>query len=164
MNDDGDIGRLQRRLAAIPKQVKEAVRPAMEKSAAEIVALARSLCPVDDGKLRASIGWTWGAAPSGSMKLAAETSGELTITVYAGNDEAFYARWVEFGTQAGSRGDRVADARRGGGNYTRKVYRDHPGTAAQPFFYPAFRLSKKRVAARTKRAIGKAVKENWGKS
>ncbi len=163
MADDGGIGRLKARMAAIPKAMRDAVRPAMEKSAAEIVALARSLCPVDDGALRDSIGWTWGSAPSGSMSLAAETSGDQTITVFAGNDEAFYARWVEFGTRAAIKGGRVADHRKGPG-YSRKSYRTHSGTHAQPFFYPAFRLSKKRVAGRIKRATAKAVKDNWGKS
>ena len=163
MADDGGIARLKARMAAIPKAMRDAVKPAMEQSASEIVDLAKSLCPVDKGVLRDSIGWTWGSVPNGSMALAAETSGELTITVFAGNDEAFYARWVEFGTRASVKGERVADHRKGPG-YTRKSYRTHSGTPAQPFFYPAFRFSKKRVSGRIKKAIGKAVKDNWGKS
>lgn len=160
MADDGGISRLQRRLNAIPKRMRDAVRPAMERSADEIVAMAKSLCPVDEGALRDSIGWTWGNAPAGSVIVGRVGEGELTITLYAGSNEAFYARWVEFGTQGAVRGQRVADGRRKG--KMRKSYRSHPGTAAQPFFYPAYRLLKKRSASRIKRAVAKAVKENWG--
>lgn len=165
MADDGGLSRIQQRMAMIPKRVREAVRPSIEKAADDIVAMAKALCPVDEGDLRDSIGWTWGTAPAGSMALAMGTGGDLTITIYAGNDEAFYARWVEFGTASGMVGRRVAtDAvgKRGRKRKGRKVYRNHPGTTAQPFFFPAYRLGKKQAANRIKRAISKAVKENWG--
>lgn len=116
--------------------MREAVKPAIEKSADEIVALAKSLVPVEEGELRESIGWTWGEAPEGSMVIAQGSGEGLTITIYAGNDEAFYARWVEFGTQQGAE--------------------------ASPFFFPAYRLGKKRAVNRIKRAVGKAVRDNWG--
>lgn len=109
----------------------------MEKSADEIVALAKRLCPVDQGDLRDSIGWTWGDAPEGSVVLASTKGAVLRITIFAGNDEAFYARWVEHGTAA---------------------------MAAHPFFFPAFRILKKRANNRTKRAVAKAVKETWRKA
>ncbi|RWR29461.1 HK97 gp10 family phage protein [Sinirhodobacter populi] len=164
MADDGGLSSFQRRMRAIPDRVRDAVRPAMEKSAEEICALARSLCPVDEGDLKASIGWTWGAPPEGSLALGAVSDGAaLSITVYAGNDKAFYARWVEFGTQGGIKGQRVANP--GAGKKQAKTkgrfsYRTHSGTSAQPFFYPAFRFGKKRAVNRIKRAIGKAVKDN----
>lgn len=123
-------------MRAVPKAMREAVKPAIEKSADEIVALAKSLVPVDEGPLRESIGWTWGEAPEGSMAIAQGSSEGMTITIYAGNDEAFYARWVEFGTQQGAE--------------------------ANPFFFPAYRLGKKRAVNRIRRAIGKAVRDNWG--
>ncbi|MCM2440703.1 HK97 gp10 family phage protein [Agrobacterium vitis] len=166
MANDGGISRLQQRMNAIPKAVRDGVRPAMEKAAGDIVDLARALVPEDEGKLKNSIGWTWGTAPAGSMVLAQSVSGELTITIYAGDDEAYYARWVEFGTQAGVFNQRVSE--RGAGIHQskskgRKSYRTHPGTAAQPFFFPAYRLGKKRAANLIKRAIVKSVRENWGK-
>jgi HK97 gp10 family phage protein len=98
------------------------------------VALAKRLCPVDDGTLRDSIGWTWGDAPAGSMVLAATKGAALRITIYAGNDEAFYARWVEFGTA---------------------------NALPQGFFLPAYRMLKKRANGRIKRAVNKAVKDAW---
>lgn len=125
--------RLKKRLEAIPVAVRAAIKPAMEKSAQEIVALAKALCPVNDGDLRDSIGWTWGDAPEGSIVLAASEGAALRITIYAGDDEAFYARWVEFGTSH---------------------------SLPEAFFIPAYRLNKKRAANRIKRAISKAVREN----
>jgi HK97 gp10 family phage protein len=125
------LSRLQRKLKALPEAVIAELRPAMEQGAAEIVSLAKSLVPVESGELRDSIGWTWGAAPEGSMVLGQVGRGNLRITVYAGNSQAFYARWVEFGTsQAGAR----------------------------PFFYPAYRAVRKRVKGRVTRAITKSAK------
>lgn len=169
MSDDGGLSRIQQRMALIPKRVREAVKPALAKEAEEIVQLAKSLCPVaevDGGTLRDSIGWTFGAAPAGSIALAHSVEGETSVTIYAGNDEAFYARWIEFGTQSGVFGQRVGDPGAGIKQHKtkgRKSYRSHPGTAAQPFFFPAYRLSKKKAQARIKAAIRKAVKETWGK-
>ncbi len=170
MANDGGLSRIQQRMKAIPQAVKNAVRPDMEQAAQDIVDMAKSLVPVshpNGGTLRDSIGWTWDAAPAGSMTLASSTAGELTITIYAGNEEAFYARWVEFGTQAGVLGQRVADpgaAVKQSKTKGRKSYRTHGGTQAQPFFFPAYRLGKKAAAGKVRRAIVKAVKENWGKA
>lgn len=134
MAQSPQLARLQRKLNAIPIAAKRAVESSMEKSAQEIVALARRLCPVDQGALRDSIGWTWGDAPEGTMVLASTKGAVLRITVYAGSDEAFYARWVEFGTST---------------------------HVPQPFFLPAYRLLKKRANSRTKRAVAKAVRETF---
>lgn len=135
MADDGGLARFEQRMQAIPLAVREAVKKSLEMSAKEIVALAKNLCPVDEGALRDSIGWTWGEAPEGTMVLASTKGAALRITIFAGNHEAFYARWVEFGTTL---------------------------AAAHPFFFPAYRSLKKRSSDRTKRAIRKAVKDNWG--
>lgn len=124
--------RLLRKLSALPKAVKDEIRKALSKSADEMVALAKSLVPVDRGALRDSIGWTYGAAPRGSIQLASASIGELTVTIYAGNDEAYYARWVEFGTVKMS---------------------------AQPYFFPSFRALRKRARSRIARQTNKAMKQ-----
>jgi HK97 gp10 family phage protein len=128
--------RFERRMEGVIQAAKSAVRPSMEKSANEIVALAKSLVPEDTGTLRDSIGWTWGDAPAGSITLANAQSGNMTITIYAGNSDAFYARWVEFGTSA---------------------------VEAHPYFYVAYRLNREKSKRRIKRAIGKAVRTEWDK-
>ncbi|TNB46809.1 HK97 gp10 family phage protein [Martelella lutilitoris] len=126
---------LERKLKRMPVVAKKLIRRAMEQSADEIVALMRSLAPVDSGALRDSIGWTWGRAPSGSIIAATVKSSlgsELTITIYAGDDEAFWARWVEFGRQ------------------------DMP---AQPYFYVSYRAKRRRVKSRISRSLTKAAKQ-----
>lgn len=133
---------LRRKLTVtIPERVRRQTRLAMEKGAGEIVDMAKALAPVlsehdprrKAGALRDSIGWTWGDAPKGSIVLArsAASDGER-ITIYAGNDEAFYARWVEFGTQK---------------------------MPAIPFFFPSYRALRKRVKGRITREMKKAIRE-----
>lgn len=141
---------LERKLTrTIPHRVRQATRDAMEKGAGEIVAMARSLVPVLKepdkrrvaGALRDSIGWTWGDAPKGSITIASSSpigNGER-ITIFAGTRDkslgvadAFYARWVEFGTQ---------------------------DMAAHPFFFPSYRFLKRRVKGRITRAMKKAIRE-----
>lgn len=125
------LASLRRKLAALPEASQAAVRKALETGAGEIVAMAKRLVPRDSGDLQNSIGWTWGDAPKGSIALASGGSGEMRITVYAGNDEAFYARWVEFGTAS---------------------------AAAHPFFFPSYRALRKRVRGRVERGVRKALK------
>lgn len=132
------IGRpkLRKKLEALVAVGRDEIRRAMETSADEIVALAKNLVPVDKGDLKDSIGWTWGKAPKGAMTLGKVQSdgveSEFTITIYAGNSEAYYARWVEFGTQK---------------------------MGAQPYFYPSYRALRRRSKSRVTRAVTKAIKK-----
>lgn len=82
------VKHFEARLAVIPARVKEAVRPALEKSADELVASIQTLVPVDEGDLKKSI-------------QAFSTEFSTQIGVSAGTDNegaARHARWVEFGT------------------------------------------------------------------
>ena len=142
------LDRLKRKLKRFPAAVEQEIRTAMETGANEIVALAKSLAPVDDGDLQRSIGWTWGDAPEGAMvlgKVKSSRSGNLVITVYAGGGDAFYARFIEFGTAPHTNQGRFAGSA-------------HPGTAAQPFFYPAYRALRRRARSRVTRSVNKAAK------
>lgn len=133
----------------------------MERGAQQIVDTARNLVPVDELTLYESINWTWGDPPAGSITLARSSrrpSDGLKITVYAGNSEAFYARWVEFGTSphnvASGGGTRAGQRQlRGGGGL------GHPGAAAQPFFFPAYRANRRRVRSAISRGINRAAKK-----
>jgi HK97 gp10 family phage protein len=142
------LKRLQAKLDRLPAKVKTRIREAMEAGAEEIVSMAKSLVPVNTGSLRDSIGWTWGRAPKGAMTIGTveATGGELTITIYAGSSDAFWARWIEFGTSQHVNAGLYAGS-------------EHPGTSAQPFFYVSFRANRKRVKSRITRAINKAAKE-----
>ena len=131
MAKNSGLARLQRRMAALPKSVRRAVAPAVEKSADEMVDLARRFAPVDDGTLRASI-----KHRAGDHELARQVvaGGEATTReVRSGSGAKYdYASAQEFGTSEQS---------------------------AQPFFWPAYRLIRKRVKSRIRRAVGKAVKD-----
>ncbi|TWF53263.1 HK97 gp10 family phage protein [Neorhizobium alkalisoli] len=139
-----NLARLERKLRRLPKLVVDNIRSEMEAVADDIVAMMKNLVPVESGALRESIGWTWGKAPKGSMVLAtakASLGADLTITIYAGNDEAYWARWVEFGTAPHINKGLYAGSQ-------------NPGTRAQPFFYVSWRANKKPA----KRAIRKATR------
>lgn len=140
----------------------------MEKGADEIVAMMKSLVPVDEGALRDSIGWQWGKLAKGKRGLGGVTAiatveaslgGELTITIYAGGGEAWHARFVEFGTRP-----KAAQAPRQDRRYKKQVVMTqgsggHAGTQAQPFFYVSYRARKKSAVSRIRRAVNKAAKE-----
>jgi HK97 gp10 family phage protein len=122
---------------AIPKAARESIRPSIEKGAEEMTTRMRYLAPHKTGALRSSIQY--------------EMTSPLSARVHAGGDkttktindkrgiaayEFDYSLAVEFGTKEAH---------------------------AEPFFWPAYRTSKKRVRRRVDRAIGKAVKEAWTK-
>lgn len=143
------LDRLKRKLAKLPAVAKQMIRQAMEAKANEIVAMMKNLVPVDDGTLRDSIGWTWGKAPKGSLTLAsvqATGDSDMTLTIYAGNKEAFYARWVEFGTAR----------HKNGGLFAGSI---HPGTTAQPFFFVSWRANKRRTVRAVRKATRDAAKK-----
>lgn len=126
--------KLSRRLSAIPKRVKQAVQPALRQSGEELVRTMRQLAPVDTGDLHDSIKYTMpgNSTPPYSQPGGSMTASENEVLVTVGNTDVRYPHLVEYGTA---------------------------NAAAQPFFWPAFRLKRKRVTNRIKRAIRKAVKD-----
>lgn len=139
MADNG----LAKTLAAIErarKAPREAVLPALEKSALELAAAQKALAESsrDTGALIDSIEVTMPgqSTPPYSQPGGARVAGETEALVTAGNHAVRYAHLVEFGTSK---------------------------TEAQPFFWPAFRLLRLRIQNRINRAAKKAVKDAWGK-
>lgn len=132
---------LERKMLAAPRAVARAVRPAMEKSADEMVALMRSFAPA---WLRPSIKWTWGGAPEGATVFGGfggDVHADLRITIYSDDHRA---AWFEFGT---------------GPRYHKKTGRYTGRITAQPFFWPAYRMLKDRASRRIIRAMRKALRE-----
>lgn len=127
---------LLRRLEAIPKEVREAVKPALEKSGEELVDRMKALAPVETGALRDSLHVTrpGEATPPYSQPGGSRVARENEVLVTAGNSEVRYPHLVEYGTTA---------------------------APAQPFFWPAFRLTRERIKRRLSRAISKAVRDGW---
>lgn len=136
MASDNGLNRMNRRFAAVLANVKEVVQPALVKGAEEIAATQRQLAPEDTGALKGSITVTppGGTTPAYSQPGGSRTAkdGEALVTV--GNVGVRYPHLVEYGTSE---------------------------AAAQPFFWPGFRLTRKRAQNRIKRAISKAVRTGW---
>ncbi|TPL49229.1 HK97 gp10 family phage protein [Mesorhizobium sp. B2-4-4] len=130
------LAKLQRKLSALPKVARDTIRAAMEKQADVIVAMMKSLVPVGDTReLQDSIGWTWGKVPKGSFVVAAvkaSLGGDLTLTIFAGNEVAYYARWQEHGTQE---------------------------MPAHPYFFVSWRANKKGSSRAIRAAVNKAAKQ-----
>ncbi|PIE15301.1 MAG: hypothetical protein CSA68_07435 [Rhodobacterales bacterium] len=143
----------------VPAAVRTAARDALEEGADELVSMVKALAPVGDGALRASIGWTWGEPPKGSIALddiAPAEDPSMRIVVYAGSEEAFYARWVEFGTQPHSVAKGADISVKGKRRFQGGA--QHPGAAAHPFFWPAYDVLKSKIRGRITRAINKAIR------
>ena len=79
------LARLNARFAAVSQAARDAVVPALDKGADQLVAAAKHLAPEDDGTLRDSIRKEDGEHP-------------LERVVIAGGGDAFYAVHVEHGT------------------------------------------------------------------
>lgn len=134
MADDGGLSSFQRRMAAIPVAARQSVQPALLKGGEEIAAIQRGLAPRDEGDLIDSIEVTGPGqrTPPYSQPGGSMTVPENMVAVTVGNTDTRYPHLQEYGT-------------------TRH--------AAQPFFWPGFRLGRKRALNRIKRAIGKAIRE-----
>jgi len=137
-----NLARFKRKLSRLPKVAKGEIRKGLETSAEEVVDLMKRMVPVDQGKLRASIGWTWGAPPDGSFvfsKVVGDAG--LAITIYAGSNETFVdGKNVDY----------------------QNAFLQEFGTVkmrANPFFRPAWRFNRKRARSRVSRAMGKAARK-----
>lgn len=142
--------RLRQRLSSIPAAVKEAARAATLKQANAMAATMRGLVPEDEGDLKESIVVTPGNAatppysqPGGSMVVP-----ELSVAVTAGNADVRYAHLVEYGTVERT---------------VKKTGKPSGKGPAQPFFWPAVRLHRKKAQAAIKRGVGTAVRKAWSK-
>jgi len=106
------------------------VRKALEDGGDEMVEKARQLVPYREGDLFDSIEWRW------TKKTTASGKRSPAIVVMAGaeneSDPAFHVRFVEFGT---------VDAPK------------------QPFFFPAYRLLRRKMRSRISRAMSRAIKK-----
>lgn len=116
--------RLSIKLARIKPEIARELRPAVEANARDVHEIQRRLVPVDDraggGDLRDSLAYYEVPGFQG-----------LKWRVTAGDEKAFYARMVEFGT---------------------------PRNNASPFFYPAYRAIRRALKSRMSRAIRKVIK------
>jgi HK97 gp10 family phage protein len=135
--DDGGIGRLRRRFAEMRANINEATQPALVKQANIMASTMRQLAPEDEGDLKESIEVTTGGqqTPAYSQPGGSLVVAENAVAITVGNDAVRYPHLQEYGTTK------------------------HP---PQPFFWPSVRLHDKKSRQAIKRAIGAAVRKNWG--
>lgn len=155
--------RLLKKMAALPAAVRQEMKAAIKQSADEIVALQKSLAPEESGDLIRSIRAVSGTyRPENSnvrgMSAGVEGDPDLTVTIVAGDANAWYARLVEFGTKPHT----IKAKRPGGllnvfGLFVERV--EHPGAKPRPFFYPAYRSLRRRAKGRITRAAKKAARK-----
>lgn len=112
---------LRSKLWQIDNRVRDAAEQALEDGAEETAKMMRGLVPVDQGDLKRSIRIVKGRNKRGPF-----------IRIIGGDDKAYYARWVEFGTAA---------------------------NPARPFFFPAWRANRRRVRSRITRQTRKAIRQ-----
>ncbi len=131
---DGGLAKFQRRMRSIPKAARKAVEPALVLGGYEIAEAMEALAPEDTGDLVGSIEVTLPgrSTPAYSMPGGSHVVPSNQVAVTAGNTDVRYAHLVEYGTAQ---------------------------APAQPFFWPGFRLARKRAEGRIKRAISKAIRE-----
>lgn len=127
---DAMFAKLRRNRPALTRLLTVAVK----KSADEHAALSRRLAPRRSGELQESIDSS--LIESGvSPKAKTEAAG----------GPGFHGIFVEKGTTPHTQGGKFAGSK-------------HPGTSAQPFFFPAYRLLRTRARRRIARAISQAHK------
>ena len=137
------LGEWKRKWGSLPGKLRDEIIRTLEQNAEELVAEMKQNAPELSGALRESIGWTWGDAPEGWMAIGTVRGGDetLQITIYAGNEKTIVtnksggkfqlAKLQEFGTK---------------------------NMAANPYFYPVYRLRKRRLKSRLTRNANKVIR------
>lgn len=117
----------------VPKAVRAAATKTINDQAQKLVKDMQRVAPRGrTGRLRKSIKATMGDRGGVTVgNVRGRSYGTIRAIVSAGAGNAFYARWVEFGTIK---------------------------TAARPFFFPVYRARRKKIRAAINRSINKAIK------
>lgn len=153
--------RVLRRMSEMPPRVRRRVSQAIDISADEVVALMKTFVPVRGGRrggglkrsiraVKGSVNISMGegrrSRGSGLRGSGGRGDADLTAFVLAGDEDAFYAHMVEFGTGPHINGGIFAGTQ-------------HPGTDPHPFFLPAWRSRRRPTRARISRAMRKGIQE-----
>lgn len=128
------LASFQNRMRAIPEAVREGVKPSLIRGADMVADAMRDLAPVDEGDMRASITVT---GPLESTPPYSQPGGsgfvpENMAAVTVGNTNVRYPHLVEYGTTH---------------------------SPAKPFFWPGFRLTRKKALTTIKAGISRAIRK-----
>lgn len=126
---------LEKRLAAIPAEVTQELRPALMKGAEEVADAMEALVPEDQGDLQNTITVT---APGHTTPPYAVGGGSTTLpenmaAVTVGSPDVRYGHIIELGSVK---------------------------SEAQPFMRPGMRIARPKAQRRIQRAITKAIKNS----
>ncbi|MGV2018182.1 HK97-gp10 family putative phage morphogenesis protein [Agrobacterium sp. 22-223-1] len=137
MANDG-LDDLMKAFDRVKKAPRDAVLKALTTSAESIASTQRALAPEDTGALRDSITVTLPgqSTPPYSQPGGNRVAGDNEVIITVGDTDTRYPHLVEYGT---SKSD------------------------AQPFFWPGFRLQRKRAQQRIDRAGRKAIRQAWNR-
>jgi HK97 gp10 family phage protein len=130
---------LAKTLAAM-RRAKEAARaavmPELEQAGRDIAITMRVLAPRDTGALEDNIEVTYPgqSTPPYSQPGGSRTAKDSEVLITAGNADVRYPHLVEYGTS---------------------------DTEAQPFFWPGWRLHRKKTRDRIARRFRKELKDAW---
>ena len=159
------LDKLKAQLNALPARAKAEAAQALAQQATQLTDAIARAAPKRTGALAASVKWVFAGdephfAATGvirsqdpSPKAAYLGRMGFSITILAGDDKAYYARWVEFGTSSAPAG-RYTDAK----GKTRTNKGVHHATPAQPFFYPTIRARQAQIRSKMVAAMRAAAK------
>ncbi|QBX38668.1 HK97 gp10 family phage protein [Brevundimonas sp. S30B] len=129
---------LRRRMKAIPAEVKKAARAQLRANAEELVETIKRFAPEEDGALRNSVRQQ-DVSTSTRIARRVQAGGALTTKPVRKSEKGAptydYALAQEFGTER---------------------------MPANPFFWPAWRLLRRRMRSRMTRAARKAIQKATG--
>ena len=131
------LDKLQKKIAALPDGIAKDIMPAREKGADELVAKAKSIAPVSE-----ALEDTPGLLRDSIHREPGRNDLSVAVTVDAKDAEGrWFAKHVEYG------------------------HRTPEGVHVQavPFFWPSYRVTKKKIRARVARSVTKAVKKAGGR-
>ena len=134
-NKDG-LDNLMKAFDRVKKAPRDRINAALLTSANELADAQRHLAPEDTGALKDSITVTGPGqrTPPYSQPGGERVAGDHEVIVTVGDHATRYPHLVEYGTAH---------------------------TEAQPYFWPALRILRKRLQQRIDRAGRKAVKDAW---
>lgn len=155
-------------LARLSSTIEKLASRTGDDAVDEMLSLMRSRVPQDTGRLLNGI------VSYREQDVIVVEASAVRVT-QSGKESADYAAFVEYGTRAGERGGRVSyvadedffnlSTRPGSGRTykrTRRVYRQHPGTPAQPFFWnSAEEALEHRYHAAAQGILDAARDEGW---
>ncbi len=122
----------------VKQAAKEAAIERLKQGAQQVADTAVMLAPEDDGDLKASIAVTMPgqSTPPHSQPGGSRVAGENEVLVTAGNSDVRYPHHLEHGTSK---------------------------MEAQPYFFPAYRLHRDKIARAVASAFGRAARKEWNK-